>query len=161
VSDPVAHGVVAALTPSQATAGQGTSVQYVIKVTNTGSADDQYTLQVTGLPSGVSYTFDQNYQSNGDIDVPPGISNCRAVTLTLTAAPGTTPESYPFTVTASSQNDAPETGTADGTLAVAANGVRVSLDKSSGTPGDTFELTVTNTGTVTDTFDLALGRPSG
>ena len=36
VADTVAHGVVASLTPSQATVGQGTSTQYIIQVTNTG-----------------------------------------------------------------------------------------------------------------------------
>ena len=29
-----------------------------------------------------------------------------------------------------------------------------------GVPGDTFELTVTNTGTVTDTYNLTLGGPA-
>src|SRR5262249_12220727 len=47
--DPVAHGVVATLTPSQASAGQGTSAQYVVQVTNTGSSDDFYFLKVDGL----------------------------------------------------------------------------------------------------------------
>ena len=41
-----------------------------------------------------------------------------------------------------------------------ANGVRVLLDKTSGAPGDTFHMTVTNTGTVTDTFNLSLGGPA-
>ncbi len=160
VANPVAYGVVLSLTPSQATIGQGTSTQYVIQVTNTGSSDDQYDLQVSGLPSGVSYSFDQNYRNNGYIDVPPGAGNFRDVTLTLTAPQGTKPGSYPFTVMATSTNDKSETGTTNGSLKVTANGVSVSLDKSSGAPGDTFEMTVTNTGTVTDTFNLTVGGPS-
>ena len=37
-------------------------------------------------------------------------------------------------------------------------GVTVSLDKTSGSPGDTFMMTVTNTGSVTDTYDSVAGR---
>ena len=39
---PDAHGIVAKLTPTKATAGQGTSAQYVVQLTNTGSADDTF-----------------------------------------------------------------------------------------------------------------------
>jgi uncharacterized membrane protein len=159
-ADPVAHGVVVALTPAQATAGQGDTVSYVVQVTNTGSADDRYRLQVNGLPFGVYANFDQTYQTNGDIDVPPGAGNFRDITITVATFPGLTPGDYPFTVTATSLTDSSETGTTNGTLTVAANGVSVSLDKTSGAPGDTFQMTVTNTGTVTDTFDLALAGPA-
>ena len=48
-----AYGVVATLTPSQATAGQETSAQYVVQVTNTGSTEETLSAQVSGLPGGV------------------------------------------------------------------------------------------------------------
>ena len=38
--DPVAHGIVAALTPAQASAGQGSAAKVVVRLTNTGSVDD-------------------------------------------------------------------------------------------------------------------------
>jgi hypothetical protein len=41
-----------------------------------------------------------------------------------------------------------------------ANGVNVNLDPSSGNPGSTFVMTVYNSGTVQDTFDLSLGGPA-
>ena len=96
-SDPDSHGIVVSLTPTQATAGQGTSVQYVVQLTNTGSTDDTFTLSDAGLPAGVTASFSQT-----TIDVPPGASNFRDATLTLTPAVGTDAADDPFTVTATS-----------------------------------------------------------
>ena len=70
------------LTPASATAGQGTSAQYVVRLTNTGSTDDTFSLATLGLPSGITASFGQT-----TIDVPPGVSNFRDVSLTLTAGP--------------------------------------------------------------------------
>ncbi len=66
VPDPNSHGIVATLTPTQATAGQGTSARYVVQLTNTGSADDTFSLGALGLPTGVAAEFGQP-----TIDVPP------------------------------------------------------------------------------------------
>jgi uncharacterized membrane protein/transglutaminase-like putative cysteine protease len=156
VLDTEAHGVVLTLTPAQGTGGQGTPASYVVQVTNTGSADEAFSLSVTGLPAGV-----QAVLSQADVDVPPGASNVRDVTLTLTPLAGTPTGNLPFLLTATSVADASVAGTASGTLVVLANGVRVSLNPPSGAPGDTFQMTVTNTGTVADTFDLAVAGPAG
>jgi hypothetical protein len=46
---------------------------------------------------------------------------------------------------------------------VVSNGVNVNLSPAqgaSGAPGDTFDMVVTNTGTVTDTYNLSLGGPA-
>ena len=88
--DPKSHGIVASLTPNQATAGQGTSAQYFVQLTNTGSADDTFTLAAMGLPSDVTASFGET-----TIDVPPGVSNFRDVTLTLTPQAGTAPPAIP------------------------------------------------------------------
>ena len=149
------HGIVAILTPATATAGQGTSAQYVVQLTNTGSADDTFMLTAAGLPSGVTASFGQT-----SIDVPPGASNFRDVTLTLTAAPKTGVGSHAFTVTVGSTTSSATTSTAAGTLVVVAGGVEVSLNPASGAPGSSFQATVTNTGTTTDTFNLALAGPA-
>src|SRR5262249_52457631 len=45
------------------------------------------------------------------------------------------------------------------TVKVLGGGVRVVLDPPSGSPGGGFQMTVTNTGQVADTFDLALAGP--
>ncbi len=157
-SNPNAYGVVAALTPSQASAGQGTSAQYVVQLTNTGSTDETFSLKVDGLPHGVSYSF-SHYDGQHPVDVPPGASNFRDVMLTLTVGQGITPGSYPFSATAAAKDNT-SSGTAQGTLTVVANGVNVNLNPSSGNPGSTFQLTVYNSGTVQDTFDLSLGGPA-
>jgi uncharacterized membrane protein len=155
-ADPDAHGVVVGLSPTQAAAGQGTSAVYTVQLTNTGSAYDTFALTVSGLPAGVTASFAQT-----SVEVPPGASNFRDVTLLLTPQPGTAIGSVPFTVTATSASKPSVTGTASGTLNVLANGVRVALNPPSGPPGSTFQMTVTNTGQVTDTFALSLASPAG
>ncbi len=153
-ADPEARGVVLALTPTQASAGQGTSAVFTVQVTNTGSADDTFTLTAAGLPAGVTATFGQD-----TVEVPPGASNFRDVTLTLTPPAGTAAGSDPFTVTATSVSKPSVTGTAAGTLKVLSGGVHVTLSPSSGPPGTTFQVKVTNTGQAADTYDVALGGP--
>ena len=99
-ADLTAHGVVLSLSPSQGTIGQNTSASYMIQVTNVGSADEQYDLSVSGLPSDVNASYSTD--SYG-LDVPPGASNFRDVVLTLSAPYGfVTPGIYPFTVSAQS-----------------------------------------------------------
>ncbi len=149
------YAVSLEISPTQATAGQGTSAQYVLTVSNVGSAEDTYSLSTTGLPSGVTATFGET-----SIDVPPGVSNFRDVPLTVAVPKGTTPGRYPFTVTATSTTDPTVTSTADGTLTVTAGGVQVTLNPGSGAPGSNFQATVTNTGTTTDTYNLALAGPA-
>ncbi len=148
-------GVNVSLSPSSATAGQGTSASYTVTVTNVGNATDTYNLAVMGLPAGIAASF-----SPATITAPPGQSNFRDVTLTLTPAPGTAAADYPFTVTAVSTTSSAATATTQGTLTVAANGVSVSLDPGSAAPGTTFQMTVTNTGTASDTYTLALTGPA-
>jgi hypothetical protein len=161
--DPDAHGVVAAFaprsssdhSPATASAGQGTPATYVVQVTNTGSADDTFALSVADLPAGVTAQF-----SPSSVEVPPGISNFRDVTLTLTPQAGTTAGSDAFRVTATSTSKPSVAGTAAGMLNVLDNGVSVSLTPSSGAPGSSFELKVTNAGKAKDSFNLALGGPA-
>src|SRR5262249_4741737 len=140
--DADSHGVVASLTPATAppTAGQGTSARYTVHLVNTGSADDMFSLAATGLPAGITAAFAQN-----SVEVPPGASNSRDVTLVLTSAAGTAPADYPFTVSATSKF---ASATASGTLTVVSAGVQVALTPASGSPGGTFQLTVTNTGST-------------
>ena len=104
-----AYGIVVQLTPSQAAVGQGTSTQYVIQLTNTGSATGAFDLQITGLPNDVYYSF-----SEIGVDLPPGASNFEDVTLTLTADNGGTPGTIPFQVTATSETERTVSGSAWG-----------------------------------------------
>ena len=43
----------------QLVAGQGTAARFVVRVTNTGRAEDTFTLSVSGLPQGVAAAFEQ------------------------------------------------------------------------------------------------------
>jgi transglutaminase-like putative cysteine protease/uncharacterized membrane protein len=149
--DPQSHGIVVSITPTQATAGQGTSARYTVRLTNTGSASEAFHFTISGLPSGVTPTF-----SESELMVPPGASNYRDVTLILTAEAGTNPGASIFSVTATSDADSTISSSASASLSVNAAGVSVVLTPPSGNPGDGYQATVTNTGTTTDTFDLAL-----
>ncbi|MCC6420670.1 MAG: hypothetical protein IT429_20725, partial [Gemmataceae bacterium] len=149
-----AHGVVVALTPTQAVAGQGTPALYTVRLTNTGSVTETFRL-TTDLPAGFTATFGQTV-----VEVPPGASNFRDVTLTVVPALGTTAGDQPFVVTATSTTLAAVRDTASGTATVVASGVNVALSPASGPPNSPFQLTVTNTGQVHDTFDLSLTGPS-
>jgi uncharacterized membrane protein/transglutaminase-like putative cysteine protease len=152
--DPNSHGIAVALSPGQASAGQGTSAVYVVELTNTGSADDSFSFSVAGLPAGVTANFGESR-----LNIPTGTGNSRDALLTLTVAQGTLPRNYPFSVTAASSSDPSVTTTASGKLTVTAGGVNVALRPDSGTPGASFEATVTNTGAATDTYSLSLAGP--
>ncbi len=154
-ADAQARGVEVALTPTQATAGQGTEAHFTVRVTNTGSETDTFALGVI-VPPGLTGTFVQNV-----FDIAPGASNFREVALTLTPTPGTTLGDQPFSVTAVSTRQPAVSDTASGAVTVVGNGVTVDLSPSSGGPSSPFQLTVRNTGQVSDTFDLALGGPVG
>jgi uncharacterized membrane protein len=153
--DPEARGVVLALAPAAATAGQGTTAQYLVQVTNTGSTLDTFAMTAMDLPAGLTATFARN-----TIDVPSGAGNFRDVALTLNVAPGTNPGAVAFTVMATATAYPSVTATTAGMLSVEASGVQVTLDPSSAAPGSTFHATVTNTGAAADTFSLSLGGPA-
>ncbi len=149
------HGIVVTLSPSSAEAGQGTSAQYTAELTNTGSADDSFTLSTAGLPSGIAAAFGQT-----TIDVPPGASNFRDVTLTLTPQLGAAAGTDAFQITATSTSLPPISYTASASLTVDSGGVSVAISPQSDAPGSPFDATLTNTGSNSDTFDLSLGGPA-
>ncbi len=149
-----AYGVSASLIPISAVGGQGTPAPFTLQITNTGNVTDTYTLSIT-TPLNVTASLAQS-----SVQVPPGLSNFLQVLLTLTASQGTAPGPINFTVNAVSTTNASVRSSATGTLNVVSNGVSVTLSPPSGPPGTTFALTVTNKGSVSDTFDLALGGPA-
>jgi uncharacterized membrane protein len=147
-------GVQAALIPTQATGGQGTPTTFAVQLTNVGNVADTYTLSAT-TPASITATFSQP-----TIAVPPGLSNFRQVLVQVTAAQGTAVGSQNFTITATSQTNTQILAAATGTLNVVAMGVALSFSPASVNPSGTLHLTVTNLGSVTDTFALALGGPA-
>jgi uncharacterized repeat protein (TIGR01451 family) len=147
-------GVHVDVQPAQATAGADAPARYTVTVANVGEVTDTYNLSITPPPS-VTASFSQP-----TVTVAPGESSARSVTLTLTPVSGTQAASYPFEVTATSTTDATVKGAADATVQVVAQGVQVSLTPATANAGTTFDLKVTNTGSVADTFDLALAGPA-
>jgi uncharacterized membrane protein len=153
-ADP-AVGVNLALTPASATAGQGTTAVFSIQLTNVGDDTDTFDLSVD-VPAGITATLGMD-----SVSVPPGTSNGRYVQLELTPAPGTAAGDVPFTVTATSTGDPDTTDQVGGTLSVSAIGVDAELTPALLAPGEAVALTVTNTGAVEETFDLAMAGMLG
>jgi uncharacterized membrane protein len=146
--------VVVALTPAQATAGQGTTANYVVQMTNAGAATDTYNLSVA-LPPGVAGSFD-----NSSVQVLPGVDSFVQTGLHLTVAPGTAPTTLAFTVTATSSTTPSVSGQASGKLSVVSGGITLSLNPNATAPNGKLPLTVKNTGTISDTFTLSLAGPA-
>lgn len=150
-----AHGIVVTVTPEQPVAGQGTPATFRVRLINTGNVTESFNLAAS-LPAGISGSFDQT-----TVEVPPGLDNYREELLTVTPARGTPPGTQTVTVTATATTQASVQDEASTTLTVASQGVDVAVSPTSGSPGGTFQLIVTNTGQAQDTFDLTLGGPLG
>ena len=145
------RGVVASLTPGQATAGQGTPATFTLRVTNVGSVEDTYAISVTA-PDGFTTSATPSL-----VTVPVGVGNFTEIPIAVTPPPGTPVGNVDITARASSIVDGAAFAEASGIVNVTALGVTVALDPPTGPPGSTFQMTVTNTGSVAQTFDLSLG----
>lgn len=152
--DEQARGVVVQVTPLVPTAGRTGTARYVVRITNTGSEGDNYFLQANGLPNSAFAAFQENF-----LEVAPGAGNFREVVLLVNTF-GADPGSFPFTVTATASSLDSIVGTAPATLNVVSSAVNVEITPSSVGAGGGLSLTVANTGSVTDTFDLSLAGPA-
>ncbi len=150
--DLAAHGVVAELLP--AVAGQGTTADYIVRLTNTGSETETFALSAN-LPFNVSGTFTPQ-----SVTIPAGTGSYRDVRLSLLPAVGTFPGQHFISITAASTSSS-ATDTVEGELEVVASGVSVDVTPATAIPGDALQVTITNTGTVADTFDLAIAGVPG
>ena len=157
------------LSPSQASAGVGTPATYVLTVTNVGDVTDTYNLTLAGtFPAGSHASFSSmspgftpaSATSDATLTVPPGESNSRQFTLTITPPLGASAAKIPFSVSATSTTAAAVTSSARGSLNVLPDGVGVTLSPSSGPSGTRFVATVTNTGKVAETYSVALAGPA-
>jgi uncharacterized repeat protein (TIGR01451 family) len=155
--DTNSHGIVATFDPATAILGQDNSVNYTLHLTNTGSVADTYELNVEDAPAGVSVGFSQS-----QIVVPPGVGNSRDVTVTLSASTVIPSGSFPFSISVTADQVTPVITTiAVATVVVAHNGASVMFEPANGVqPGEIIQMTVTNVGDVTDTFDLSLAGPA-
>jgi uncharacterized membrane protein len=152
--DGVTRGVVMTLIPIQETAGQQTQASYAVRLTNTGNVTDSFAL-TSNCPEHFVSAFAQD-----TIEVMPGIDTFRDVLLNVTPVPGTAAGNYACTVSSSSTTDPAVIYQVTASVTVSEYGVAVEIDPSSGSPGSPFQILITNTGHVEDTFDVALDGPA-
>ncbi|WP_165074533.1 Ig-like domain repeat protein [Paludisphaera rhizosphaerae] len=152
-SDHQSHGVVAMIT-SAPTIGQGGKARYVVRLTNTGSVGETFTLAIAGLPAGYTAVFDKT-----SVFVTPGLTGAVDVPFTIQAPSGVAAATIPFTVSTTSIGSQ-ATAQASGILRVLSLGVQVAIVPNSVAPGSVVSMTVTNTGRTTDSFLLGLAGPA-
>ncbi len=150
--------VLIQVTPSSASAGSGDTAVFQAQVTNVGPLAD--TFNIIG---------ETNYSGNsqlpslfGGVGTAPTIAPGQTFTATLSVSvpANTAPQAVPILVTAYGENHG-GTGSAPATVNVIANGVTVTAVNFNTifSPNTTAQVTVTNTGSVSDTFALTLGAP--
>ena len=139
------------LSPNDASSGRpGTTVTYTLTISNSGNVADTFSLAVAGnswltsvSTTSVTLLPDASSQFSVTVSVPPGalVGDADAVTITAT-----------------SQGDAAKSeSTLLTTTVLPAHGVLLSPDQARQGPAGqtiTFSLWITNTGNLTDTFDL-------
>lgn len=142
--------------PDAQSGDAGETVAYTVWMTNTGTVADTYNLTLSGND------WDTTLSANS-ITIETGEADSVTVWVDIPAgALGN--EMDVVTVEATSVNDPTATGAVDLTTSVTAvYAMEMSGDMAdSGAPGSTvmYALTITNTGNVTDTYDLTLGTHS-
>jgi uncharacterized membrane protein len=154
VAQPEAHGVVLTLSPQAVTVGKGGLATYTLRLTNTGSKAESFHVSALNLPSGVTTSF-----AGADVLVPPGAGDFRELLVTFAVSNGMNAGAFAVSFAAQSTERLAQ-ATVDGVLNVLAMGVSVDLTPAQSTPGSTYMMQVTNTGTQTTTFNLSLAGPA-
>jgi uncharacterized membrane protein len=154
-------GVDGDLAPPLAIAGQASPAVYTLTVTNTGGVSDTYDVALD-LPAGWSSDLSANGHPQAHLSLSPYVFHSAGLRLLVTPADGTPPGDYAISAILTSRSDPSVQATVPGTARVVPQGVTVDLSPQSTAmaPPDTaiWNVTVTNTGQDTDTFDL---RASG
>ncbi len=149
--------VTAVLSPATALAGRGTPARYTLTVTNTGSIEDTYSFSAN-LPPGWSYQLVANGLPVDSLSLTPFVFNSANLQLLVTPAVTTTPAIYPVQLLIVSQSDPETSATAVAQAQVTSQGVQLHVSPPgvtmSPTGSQTWNVTVTNTGEVADTFRL-------
>ncbi|HSM57591.1 MAG TPA: PKD domain-containing protein [Candidatus Sulfomarinibacteraceae bacterium] len=145
------------LSPDPAVTGPGSTALLAMTVTNLGGIADAYDLALD-LPDGWTYTLQANGATAGSIALPPYVFNSAALDLATTPPADAAPGVYAISATATSQAQPAISATANATVEVLEYGVQVQVEPASATmqPVDSgvWQVTVTNTGVVADSFDL-------
>lgn len=150
-----ARGISGSIQPASLSVGRGNAAVYDIEVINTGVSEETLTLEIDSfnLPPGTTAIFSQD-----TLVIPPGPDSRRELTLTVVPPVGSAPDRYFLSVFAQSA-DFELFVDLSTEMIVLEQGVEVAITPTTGSPASTFDLAVTNTGEVTDTFDLSISAP--
>jgi hypothetical protein len=152
--------VEVSISPSSREGAPGAELTYTVTVTNNGGAADTYDLEISG-GTGWAPTLD-------DYSLSIGAGGSKTTTLRVTVPSGASDgDSTTITVTATSQTDpeVSDSGTCTARAVAPVPGVSVSISPTLrlGSPGESlaFTVTVTNMGTITDSYTLGKSDTAG
>jgi uncharacterized membrane protein/PKD repeat protein/uncharacterized protein YegL len=152
------YAVGLALDPESAVGGPGTAAEFSLTVTNLGDAPDGYDLALA-VPAGWTAELDANGTLVNSLTLPAYLFNSADLRLRVTPDLTAVPGDYDFSVTAVSHTRPGVQATITGTVEVLPLGVTISIDPAqrSMSPLDTavWQVTITNTGSVADSYNLA------
>jgi hypothetical protein len=157
-------GVLVEIAPGTLTTGPGATAVYTVTVTNVGDSADSYTLDLD-IPTGWSAALTRLGQPVSQVDLPAQLFNSVALLLHLTPDENATPGNYPVTLTADSLDQPGVTGSATASAEVTTRGVGVVISPPvqliDPAAQATWQVLVTNHGSVADTFELTtIGAPA-
>ncbi len=145
-------GTLVVPSPNPIAVGRGDTARVTLATTNVGTGAVTYFYAAAVVPSGWTVTFENNYvvtDPDTELDVVADIATPVGV------APGS------YDVEVDLYNGFSYVGRTALTVNVGNAGVRLALSPSSGPPSTVFGVVVSNTGTTSDTFDLAAVGPLG
>jgi uncharacterized protein (TIGR03437 family) len=151
--------VVIQVTPQSATAGQGTNAQFQVQVTNVGPVADTFIVVAATDPS-ANPQAPSLFAWLGTVPlIAPG--QTFTGTLLVPVPAGTAPGSVPILIVSGGQNYSGQ-GQAQAAINVVANGLILAPVTTSTVvnPNSAAQVTITNTGSVSDTFALSLSGPA-
>ncbi len=152
------------LAPALGVVGPGGVLTYTLEVTNLGTLLDSYTLEVE-TPAGWTFSLIANGQPVDSLTLRPYIFNAATLLLRVTAPSDAAPGLYSLAATARSAFDPQVSATATAGVELVTAGVQVRLTPAERTlsPTDTavWQVTITNTGSLPDSYTLLAGGVAG
>jgi uncharacterized membrane protein len=152
------YAVGLALAPDSPVGGPGAPAEFSLTVSNLGDVPDGYDLTLD-LPAGWSGLLEANGAPLDQINLPPYLFNSADLRLRLTPDLAAAPGLYPFSATATSSSGPGVQAVISGTVEVLPLGVIVAITPAatslSPLESGVWQVTITNTGSVADSYALA------